>query len=140
LERSERLGPKLRELGALGVKLGAGVERSERLDPKLRVLGALGVKLGVGVERSGALGALNEGRDGVPANDRPELKEGALERTDGADQDPPNERLGELDPIDGLDRPEDPPNDEPPKEELRPEEPPELPPENDLWGLEDAWL
>jgi hypothetical protein len=93
------------------------LDRSEMLGPKLRELGALGLKLGERPWLAGGLAGLNEGPDGAAWNDLPEPKDGGLEGMDGADLGwlndgglegidgtglaPLNEGLGRLELIDG---------------------------------------
>jgi len=84
------LGEK--ELDRSGLVLGA----------KLRELGALGLKLGEGLRLAGGL---NEGRDGAIWNDLPELNDGGLEGVIGADLDglkePPDGELRIWKPAEG---------------------------------------
>jgi hypothetical protein len=80
---------------------GNELDRSETVGPKLRELGVLGLKLDEGPWFAGGPAGLNEGRDGAAWNDLPEPKDGGLEGTNGADLGWLND--GGLEGIDGAD-------------------------------------
>jgi hypothetical protein len=73
------------------------LDRSEMPDPKLRELGALGLKLGADLWLAGGL---NDGCEGAVWKDRPEPKDGRSDDIDGADLGWLND--GRLDEIDGV--------------------------------------